>query len=428
MKRVKSVLALILTLLFISQAAVMAAAAAEIQHPRLIVYGQVTKPIYPGRPIFEYKDDQGLSSTLPFERQDKNISISFANIVFDENFENKTVTDKSASTGWSLEASVLGTDNEYILLKITNSSAINANTDYKGYVRQYVDIPITSKSYVLFTAYASESLDSISYALVSLQMLVVDSGGNKHWVTIAFFSYAGTNTIAYSASTTIDSVTTDLIEVKIYGVTSYYTIQKQIGDIISSAGQNFNPEKITRICLFLLSHTASSITDSSLSAIAYIRHVSVTSSVVYIDDGTENGLIVNGTSGNFGYSAGDIINVYGANATKIVGVTIPWQIEVTPEIDKDLDNLRMQYTWEWTMPKSPSEVGDTLTFSNTNMTLYGYKDGDAWDKLYLNGVDKLSSIASKKVPSDADYWTYCLASSLFRGQHVPNDRADPVHG
>ena len=69
------------------------------------------------------------------------------------------------------------------------------------------------------------------------------------------------------------------------------------------------------------------------------------------------------------------------------------------------------------MPKSPTGTGDALTFSNTNITLYGYKDGSAWDKLYVNGVDKLTSIASKTVPTSGsvDYWTYALASSLVQG-------------
>jgi len=195
----------------------------------------------------------------------------------------------------------------------------------------------------------------------------------------------------------------------------YRTIQVCIGDLLDEAGYTWTPSKITSVRYVVRFKTGSTL-DASSSVELRVRHAFISPSEIYIDDPTyENGLVVNGTSGHFTPSAGDILQIYGANVTKIVGVTIPWMAEVEPEIDADPDNLRMQYTWEWTMPESPDEIGDTLTFSSTNLTLYGYKDGDAWDKLYLNGVDKLSNIASKEPDETLGYWTYGLASSLTEG-------------
>jgi len=55
------------------------------------------------------------------------------------------------------------------------------------------------------------------------------------------------------------------------------------------------------------------------------------------------GFIVNGASGNFGYSAGDIINIYGANATKIVDVTIPFVYEDTRDFDEICTTIPESY-------------------------------------------------------------------------------------
>jgi len=420
MKQIKALLAVILVALFMGQAVCMVAAETSIQHPQVKVFGNVQKTVYVGRSIFEYKDDQGLSSTLPFERQDENVTIQFSNIVFSENFENMTITElDSSSTTMDLESNLLSDSygNKYILIKVTNKTSIATNAYYELGIKQQVDITTTNDDYILVTAKPSENLDSVLYGQAQVKLLVIDEGGAKHWITIVMRTSSGTDGVVYAESESFDGVTADCISYIKYGTSNYHTLQVQIGTLLENAGVSYVLSKISRIYMRVGFKTVdTSITDSSVYSYGYFRHIRILSSKVYIDDPFyTNGLIVNGTSGDFTPQAGDIIQVYGANVTKIVGVTIPWQVEVTPEIDKDPDNLRMQYTWEWTMPKSPSEVGDTLTFSNTNMSLYGYKDGDAWDKLYLNGVDKLSSIASLKVPSDVDYWTYALASSLTEG-------------
>ena len=414
MRHVKSVLALILTLLFISQAAVMVAAAAEIQHPRLVVYGQVTKPVYPGRSIFEYKDDQGLSSTLPFERQDENISISFANIKFSKNFENNSVSlgteVESSAAETSLTSDVLvENDLEYVYLKVTNTSALSPSTSYSENIGLTIsDEPAVTNDYYIFVTAKVKTPNTLDAWHLELRFKFKDVGATNREIRIAICGEGSGETIGtYSSTAVIYTV---------YGKDNvWFTVQYKIQDLFDAAGVTWSLSKLTGVVYKVWFKTGETV-ESSVMVEAFVRHFFLSPSKIYIDDPAyTDGLVVNGTSGQFTPQAGDIIQVYGANATKIVGVTIPWQVEVTPEIDKDPDNLRMQYTWEFTMPKSPSSVGDTLTFSNTNMTLYGYKDGDAWDKLYLNGVDKLSSIASLKVPSDTDYWTYALATSLSEG-------------
>lgn len=391
--------------------------AASIQHPRVVAYGDVTKDVYPGRSIFEYKDDQGLSSTLPFERQDKNITIPFSDLVFDKNFENSTITDVTSlsSTVFTASAQMLGTDNPYILLSMTNSSAVAANTAYFSYIRQLVDIPITNDYYILVTGYPYESLNSLEYAQLTIKLLTVDSGGVNHWIEVNFYSDTGTNNISYTSSVTFDGITADRVSAMLYGITSYYTYQAKLGDLLSQGGLNVQLQKITRIYLWMTIKTAVTITDSSITAKTYIRHIRILSSKLYIDDPSYTyGILVNGTQGIFTPAGGDKINIYGANVTKIVGLTIPWQKEIEPDIETDADNLKMQYTWSFTMSKSPTS-GDSLVFSNMNLTLYGYKPGSDWDKLYLNGVDKLTNIANLKPDATTGYWTYALTTSLGEG-------------
>jgi len=414
MKHVKSVLALILTLLFISQAAIMAAAAAEIQHPEVWAYGDVQKIVYPGRSIFEYKDDQGLSSTLPFERQDKNITIAFSNIVFSKNFENKsisTATESGSTSQFTITKDTLTTSEgiEYIYLKMTNKTALSADTHY--YVDETLDVSeepaVTNNYYLLVTGKVQKTGDNLALWKVSIAFYFVDAGASERTLTIEIHGETGTD--GYSSGTSG-------VTYKCYGKdNTWMTVLLKIQDMLDVTSKSWSLSKLTKVKYNIGLTTGSSL-DASSVVEAEIRHAVVVPSKVYIDDPAyTDGLIVNGTSGEFTPQAGDVIQVYGANTTKIVGVTIPWQVEMTPEIDKDPDNLRMQYTWEFTMPKSPSEIGDTLTFSNTNMTLKSWKDGSAWDKLYLNGVDKLTNIANLKVDETLGYWTYALASSLSEG-------------
>jgi len=418
MKHVKSILTLILTLLFISQAAVMAAAAAEIQHPRLVVYGQVSKPVYVGRSIFEYKDDQGLSSTLPFERQDENISINFANIFFEQNFPNLTYTAEEVSSQIALTADYLSPSNQppYFYLHITNDTALEANQKYGAQIILNCDKSINNDYYMIATVCVKKLAgDNLAKSFLRVKYFFKDVSATERTLSLQFradSAVTGTPQLVNNAY----YFGGNMYGVQIGSIDSiWYTMQFRIADLLSALSLDYELVKLTKI-LLIISYETSDTVDAESTIEAKIVLANIFASKIYIDDPFyTNSLIVNGTVGQFTPTAGDIIQIYGANATKIACVTIPWQVEVTPEIDKDPDNLRMQYTWEWTMPKSPSEVGDTLTFSNTNMTLYGYKDGDAWNKLYLNGVDKLSSIASLKVPSDADYWTYALATSLSEG-------------
>ena len=234
-----------------------------------------------------------------------------------------------------------------------------------------------------------------------------DSGATERMLEIVIYQKSGVD--AYTSGT-------NYVAFNHYmgGSSEYYTVQLKIQDMLDAGGKSWSLVKLTKIAYVIYARTGETL-DSENTWEAWFKHAIVSPSKIYIDDGSETGLVVNGTTGNFPYSAGDVINIYGTNASKITSVSIPWQVTVEPEIECDPDNLRMQYTWTFTMPKSPSEVGDTLVFSDTNVTLIGYKDGSAWDKLYLNGVDKLSSIASKKVDETLGYWKYALATSLTEG-------------
>ena len=410
----KKALALILTVLLALAFACPVFAETTIEHPKVIVYGDITKTVYVGRNIFEYKDDQGLSSVLPFDRQEENISISFANIVFNKNFENSSIALASITKSSALSTTqdlLVSNDQPYLYLKITNSSALAADTAYSATWQLSLskEPSITNDYYIIQTGKVHKTGDNLvgSEIYARIKYNFKDAGATTRTIALTFF--LSSSYLYYSSDTLVElyiPVTDNAAK----------TVQFRIQDILDHESKTWNLVKLTSIEYQLRFRTGSTL-DPENTIESWFYHSFLASSKVYIDDPTyeDSQLIVNGTNANFTPAGDNIINVYGANATKIIGVTIPWEWEIIPEIETDAENLQMQYTWEFTFPKSPSGEGDSLTFSNTNITLYGYKDGDAWNMLYLNGVDKLSSIASKQVDETTGYWTYGLASSLTEG-------------
>jgi len=420
---VKKTLALILTVLLALAFTCPVFAETTIEHPKVIVYGDVTKTVYPGRSIFEYKDDQGLSSVLPFERQDQNITINFANIVFEKNFENKSIADATASetsTAFTVTKELLQeSGQEYLYLKMVNSSNLETNKDYA--ITYRLDGPektVTNNDYLFATMKLHKTGSNLQVARGYIFFIFKDAGAIKRAISIGIDLFTG----VYEQGTATYLYTGESVDIIRYikgnvADSTWITLQFRIQDLLDGVSANWNLVKLIGMAFRWILRTGATL-DSQIALEFYVRHALLSSSKIYIDDPTyTNGLVVNGTSGSITPSAGDAIQVYGANATKITSVTIPWQWEITPEIETDAENLQMQYTWTFTMPQSPTSAeADSLTFSNTNITLYGYKDGDAWDRLYLNGVDKLSSIASKKVDeTTTGYWSYELASSLTEG-------------
>jgi len=381
----------------------------SIQHPKVIVYGDVTKDVYIGRSIFEYKDDQGLSSVLPFERQEKNISIAFNNIVLDSPFMNSSIADatETKSNPVTVTKELLASGGvEYVYLKIVNNTALSANTVYYAQeVLEVSDTPtVTNDHFILVTAKVKHTGASHSMWYLQVIFIFKDAGANERELGIVIFGQSGTD--LWESTPKYDDYGRD---------DEYITWQFKIQHMLDATGYSWTLSKLVKVKYKVAFETGDTVDPGTNSAEAYIIHAVVVPSKVYIDDGTIRGLVINGTSGQFRYDGGENINIYGVNATKIVSVTVPFKYEVPFEAEEDGKNLKIQYTWEYTHPKSPTGTGDRLTYANTNITLYGYKDGSAWDKLYVNGVDKLSSIATKKVGSDGSPWTYGLASSLVGG-------------
>ncbi len=410
----KAVGAISLTLLALMLIAVvpvgLASASTSISHPKLMVYGTVTKDVYVGRSIFEYKDDQGLSSVLPFERQEKNITIAFHNIIFDKNFENKTVSkgsDVVASPMTLTKEVFVENGQEYIYLKEVNKTALSANTWYPSYTTLSIsgEPSVSNDHYLLVSFKVKQTGTNVNESLAAVYFIFKDSGGNERTLGVQVWTRDGTDGYVLAG---VDSYVD-------YGhENEWVTIQLKIQDLLDARGLSWNLVKLVKIQYRLSMKTSSTLDSSTAKVEAFFKHALVVPNKVYIDDGTTDGLLLNGVSGQFPPTAGDVINIYGATAKKIVGVTIPFEYEVPYEAQTDGKNLIIQYTWEYTHPKSP-ETGDSLTFANTNMTLYGYKDGIYWDKLTFNLQDKLTAIANKKVDSTKGYWTYCLVNGLTEG-------------
>jgi len=414
---------LIAFLLPYMQLVLAATSNAYAYHPECELYGDINKDWYVGRKWTEYKDDQGLSSFLPFERQDENISISFANIVFEKNFENKTVSSgtESGSSQVTLTKDVL-TENglEYIYLKIENNTALNTDSSYyKKITLSISDEPaVTNDYYLLVSAKPTKTGANIASWRAEIQFVFKDVGATERTIVIGIRGETGTDSITWSS-------VQNALQVKIYGNdNTYRTVLFKIQDLLDSASLNFNIAKLTAI-EYTISFTTGTTLDSTSIAECKIRHALVLPSKVYIDDPAyENGLIVNGTSGSFTPSAGDVIQIYGANATKIIGVTIPFVYEDNRDFDEICttipESYGFLYNWKFILPKSPTS-GDSLTYSNTNITLKSWFDGAYIDSFYVNGVDKTTQVSSKKVDTSTGLqdseraWTYLVASSLTAG-------------
>ena len=391
-------------------------------HPQVKVYGQVTKPVYVGRSIWEYRDDDGLSSFLPFKRQDENITISFHQIVFETQFLNQSIGKASTTSSTELT----GTAESYTLnqvpviyLKAVNNTALTADTLYNFKWTLNVEKEVTNDYYLYATVKLAEIGDaSVAKASLYIAFTFKDSGATKRTLYIKFTTETGTDVI-----TTIDPANS--ITYISYSATTPIARQIKIQTMLDKAGYSWDIVKLEQIAYELYIRTASSLSDDNIGGEAYIYATLLPSSKIYIDDGTETGLAVNGTSGQFPPSAGDVIQIYGANATKISSVSIPFQMEDTRPIEERVTTIPQsygfQYEWRFVMPKSPSETGDKFSYSNTNITLYCWFDGAYIKNLWVNGVDKTSAVSGKKTPtttglSDSErYWTYGLASSLVGG-------------
>ena len=360
----------LIALMFLFIAPIAVRADTTVQHPKVVVYGTVTKDVYVGRSIFEYKDDDGLSSVLPFERQEQNITINFADIVFENAFENKSIA-KAAETvahNMTVNKDVLMEDGiEYIYLKMENSSILKPNTAYSSYWKLNVanEPSITNNYYIMVTGKVKGTGANLATWYLTVVFYFKDSGATEREIRIRISgsngidgTLSGTNYVTYTTYNR-DNV--------------FVTLQFKIQDLLDAESKTWSLVKLTRVQYTLALSTGSTL-DPSTMLEGWIRCAMVNPSRIYIDDGSADGLTVNGTSGQFPPEAGDVINIYGANAEKIVDVAIPFEYEVPYETQTDGKNLIIQYTWDYTHPKSP-ETGDQLTFANTNMTLYGYKDG-----------------------------------------------------
>ena len=391
-------------------------------HPQVKVYGVVTKPVYVGHEIWKYVADDGLTYSLPFGRQNKNITINFANIVFEDAFENKSVS-LGDTTGTYAEVSltkdVLVIDGvETIYLKITNSSSLDASEWYVGRVTLDVseEPAVTNDYYLVVTMKVKKTGSNLADWRADVTFHFLDSGANER--TIGFYIY-GTGTgdrwVDTSTGVAMESLGHD---------NEWVTLQFKIQDALDARAKSWCLVKLVKVRYEVKFKTGTAL-DAESTAEAYIRHAFVTSSKVYVDDGSEDGLVVNGTSGNFPYSAGDIIQIYGANASKIVSLSIPFVYEDDRPIEERVTTIPQsygfQYEWRFVMPKSPTETGDKFTYSSTNITLRCWYDGVFIKNLWVNGVDKTSAVSSKKTPTTEGltdqerYWTYGLVSSLVGG-------------
>ena len=396
-------------------------------HPTCKAFGKVKKDWYVGRKWQEYRDDQGLSGFLPFNRTNENITISFANIVFSKEFENKSISlaDESKDTELSATRDVLTSDDlEYIYIEITNASALSANTFYTArYSLSVEERSISTDDYILVTGKVEKTGEHLASWGLEVAFKIVDTGASTRYIVVFIYGSAGTDGAYVESDYAGFGVSS--VDYKVFGHDgAYVTVQVNIGQLLEWAGVSWKPSKLVGIVYSCIMQTGSSL-DSTSTVKAYIRHAFIAGAKIYVDDPSyTNGLIVNGTTASFTPAAGDIIQIYGANASKVIDVTIPFVYEDTRDFDQICTAIAecygFQYEWKFILPKSPTS-GDKLEYSNTNITLKCWFDGAYIDKLYVNGVDKSTQVSGEKVDTseglqDKDRaWTYLVASSLTAG-------------
>ncbi len=380
--------------------------AVDIDHPRAYVYGTVEKSVMFAQSIWRWEDSEGVDHYLPFEpAPNENYTIDAWFIAFEKQMENDTFTfSGSASDEWAKQLDSYGMNTWYIK-NVLDDQTLNGETTT---LDAALAIPVDTTTHVLC---AMKLLTSDPPGAVATLVLTLTSGTTTYALRVELHdgvTRGSTNTIwhadwsppAASFQIGCDPGDACLVCLNI----------EQIFNQIS--GLEVDIDSVTKLKLTL--YTPNSTTTTSEVAEAYFRFAFFTSTSVYINS-KDYGLLNTtlGTTINIPTSTGDVLNIYGAEATHAYKVTIPFIYEDEDySIETSADEFSMSYTWQFQLP----DDANAGSFTSTGLNITLNKDPDAWDYLYVNGADYLGQILNHKAGEDVTLLTGLTPGTIYTVQ------------
>jgi len=411
------------------------AATAYSYHPEVKAYGTVQKDVYPSRSMFDYVDDDGLTSSLPFDRQNSNISITIADIIFeDDAIANHTVSKATESISSNITSTFdyfVVDEEPYVYLKITNSSMLQTDTAYSCVESLLYDsgdektasnddyIFVTGHTDITGTNLVGDTLNNLGY----VKFVFTDSGGTERSIKVGIRTEAPEG---FTYSTLAGS------ECRVFlgGYSTFGTVQLQLQEILDACSVNWELVKFEGVKYGAQIKTDAATLDATSTVEMKIRHAFISSTPIVLKDSgyPDNEITVNGTSINFTKDGGENLEVSGKAVSKIKDVSINFVYE-----DKDWKDgsavedgkatysealAGFNYEWLFNLPTTTEAEADTLTYSSTNITLKSWFDGSYFGLFTSRGSDKLDDIDTKKVTTTSGVlmenraWSYGVESSL----------------
>ncbi len=395
------------------------AATAYGYHPEVKAYGTVAKDCYDGRSVFDYVDDDGLTSTLPFNRQEETtINLDIEDIVFEDAILNYTIAkgveEKSTQITSTYDYLTVA-DKPYLYLKGVNSSAIVQDTAYYTFMTHEVkpnDI-VTNDYNIFVTGKANlegAGLDTgNSYGKVVLKF--TDEGATTREIIIYFKPDAAEGVSITSGDSNI------LISVS--GKSDYYTVQMKIQDLLDSQSKSWVFTKCTGISYYSRLWVSTVTPGDIYSSELWVRNAFLASSEVTLKDDTTDNVLLNCSSVSHVYDEGDTIDIVGKEVSIIKGLSVPFEAEDSSYDLEYVDGIEgFSYEHTLNLPTTTEAEADTLSYSSTNITLRSWFDGSFFTVFSSRGSDKLDDITNKDVTITSTTlmenraWSYGVEDSL----------------
>ncbi|RLC74569.1 MAG: hypothetical protein DRJ03_31740 [Chloroflexi bacterium] len=389
MRKIGLILALLLVFAFMFSEASFSITVTEAG---ITVYGDVTKDVINTSDIWVYEDKTGNNATLPYERNG-NISLTFGNIHFANAFENASTQNIELTTGASGWAQYLTDSNgiPYILVYAHNTTDV---TCLMAKIVNKAEKTIDINSYVVFSA--KLLLAEGTEAKAGIELKMIDTGGEDHYVIIWLVNSSGTDSITLDDSTSdSDSLSDDIVVTCHREITAnYYFLQFKISDVFTKAGLSTEIVKLEQI-IYRVHTYAVANSDSEIKAA--FRCAFITNKKVTI-----NGKPLNGTSINLD---SDTITI-NREIKKIADVQIPFEWILEPKKTYDDKNLIIDYDFEFLLPDDAA-----LSFSNVKLN-FTVPSGEI-QSLWINGQDYLSSVENKDPGTEITLLSSITASTQY---------------
>lgn len=364
--------------------------AADIYEPQPEIHGVLTKDILNLSDVFAYETDNNQNTTLPYSVEN-NISIDMWNIEYEKQFENYSLTTITTASGFTAESALLRDSNyiRYGLLKITNNTALAADTWYTAFFGNTLDVQVKNSYYILASAKIAKIAGTNYKTITTINYYFYDDNLNSFLISINFkdADVADIN-IGYTTYLYAD-----------INATKYSTVQFKLQDLLDTAGLGYTLTKLYKVEYKVQVKTASTVTDASVIASGQFRAARILSVPAKIEN-----KMINGTTITF-------------PAEKSIDTTVPLvkianiqtSFKYLPGIiTKTWNDKEFLISYSWTVT-IPNDTG--LSFSDVYMN-FTVPSGEV-QQLLVNGEDYRDAVKDKNAGN-----TVTLLNSMSAGSYM----------